>query len=158
MTLFLLIALASQPSPPSISVSVLARQVAEGKPSSTVHYFTVRCSGPKDCTLEVVTVNNCFFSSPMNKKSAQWPHVETASTQNRDLVIDSLSPSRINLRWLPDTETTASLSFELDPSSGQRIAFGGSVLKNSSILGRVISFSYVAVLEPTKSDCAFWAP
>ena len=130
-----------------------AQQVEGEEVSDRIHYIDLICQG-RECSLEIISVNDCI---PMlHDGMTQRPYVERATTRDKTLKIDRLTPTVVEVSWFPDDLTVAKFSFTKEKFG--RTVFTGVVVKNSVILNRIINFSYRQTLKPIEPKCPFGPP
>lgn len=149
-------------TPPHGTLSVAYRQMADGKLSESVHHVELRC-WDAHCSLTILTLNQCMESSA---GLAFYPKIQRSSTDNGDLTVrrrasgvveveEVLDEARFLYRFSYRERNDPPLAQQVGLSSsrffGPLTGFSGSVVKNSDVLGKVVSWDMV----PLKGEWAF---
>jgi hypothetical protein len=147
---------------PNGTLSVAYRQVEQGKPSDSVHQVELSCWEGR-CSLSTLTLNQCLNSSD---GPAFFPKVQRSSTGDGDLVVRSVGTGalqaeetmdgarfmyRFNYRERSDPALAKTLRLSSARFFSGLTGFSGSVVKNSDVLGKVISWD----ISPLKGAFVF---
>jgi hypothetical protein len=140
--------------PPNGSLKVAYRQLSEGKLSESVHHITLWC-GDGRCSLTTLSLNQCGQSG---KKGEFYPRVERTSTQegnlfltettNGELGAEEKHPEatfkyRFTYKVRQDPELSKIFRSKQTRWFGDLTGFTGAVVKDSSVLGKIISWELI---------------
>jgi len=157
----------AQPSVPNGTLRVAYRQLSNGELSKSVHQLQLSCWNGA-CSMTALTLNQCadfpdgrFF----------YPQVERSSTREGNLSVRSQGDT-VLIAEEKDAETTFRYRFEYTIKLNERLqkelglqfnkffgyltGFSGAAVKDSTILGQVISWDLVPLqgrFPRIKLDC-----
>jgi hypothetical protein len=173
--LLFLAATARAQTPPNGVLEVGYRQLQDGKLSDSVHLLTLQCWDGQ-CSLTTVSVNQC---SPTSAGRGFYPKPERTSTFEGNLSVVETTPGSLiaeekhpatvfKYRFAYETRSNPDLSQQLGLKTIKYIVgltgFSGSAIKDSAILGKVISWELVplrgavALVEPKCKIAVFGVP
>jgi hypothetical protein len=140
--------------PPNGSLKVAYRQLLEGKLSESIHHLVLWC-GDGQCNLTTLTLNQC---GSWDERKVFYPKVERTSTEERNLSVTELS-SGVLAAEERHAETTFKYRFTYKPRTDPKLSkltrlqgtrwfgdltgFSGAVVKDSSIMKKVVSWELV---------------
>lgn len=151
-----------QAIPPNGTLTVAYRQMEQGKLSESVHQVELSCWDGR-CSLSSLTLNQCL---PSSDGPAFFPKVQRSSTEEGDLIVrvieagtleaeESMDGARFLYRFSYQERNDSTLAKLVQLSSARFFTgvtgFSGSVIKNSDVLGKIISWD----MSPLKGAFAF---
>jgi hypothetical protein len=172
---FLHVSIAQAQIPPNGTLEVGYRQLQDGKLSDSVHVLHLFCSDGR-CSLTTLSVNQCY---PTAQGEGFYPKVERTSTDEGNLSVsettlgsliaeERYSATIFKYRFSYETYDNVNLSKRLGLTTTRYVSrltgFSGSVVKDSAILGKVVSWELVplrgaiALVEPKCKMAVFGVP
>ena len=146
----------AQPPVPNGILKVAYRQLTGGKLSDSVHQTELFCWNSV-CSLSVLTLNRCM-------DGAFYPAIERFSTLEGNLSVSRPKSDTVLIVDVKLPDITLEYRFEYAIKSdeqsnkffGDLTGFSGAAVKNSTILGRIISWDFVPLqgrYPKIKLDC-----
>jgi hypothetical protein len=140
--------------PPNGSLNVAYRQLSEGQLSESVHHIKLLC-GDGRCSITTLSLNQCGRSG---KRGEFYPKVERTSTQEGNLFLWEITNGELSAEEKhPEASFKYRFTYKVrqDPGLskitrnkqtrwfGDLTGFSGAAIKDSSILGKVISWEMI---------------
>lgn len=139
---------------PDMLLRVAYRQLQDGVPSRSVHHVTLACF-TQQCALTTLTLNQCFGEEKVLgvvvDKGKMYPKVQTASTLDRDVRVYLERPGVVVAEWSVEGAVLRhQFLYKRGPASAsvpqgwpKLTGFSGTVVKDSSILGKTVTWQMV---------------
>lgn len=154
-----------QQSVPDATLDVTVRQREQGTLDRAMHILELRCFDGQ-CSLTSITLNQCMQSG--EGRPAFYPKVQRSSTAERNLAVRNEGRTLIVRESGVDMggDYVNNFRFEYATPTKGRVAtgllsFSGGFVKNSTILGRVITIEYVPLqnsFQVVGLDCGALLP
>jgi hypothetical protein len=140
--------------PPNGDLTIAYRQLTEGKLSEGVHHISLSCSDGR-CSITTLSLNQC---GPSSRGKAFYPQVVRTSTEEgtlwlKETVNGELSAEekysgatfkyRFTYKVRQDPELSNMIRSKQTRWFGDLTGFSGAVVKDSSILGKIISWQLI---------------
>jgi hypothetical protein len=146
---------------PDVNLRVAVRQKEDGKLGKSLHIVHLSC-WQGDCALTWLTLNQC--TAAVDGKAAFPPKIERSSTREGTLQVLALGDVIEVKETDPDATTTLRIGYKKRANAvraTQVTSFSGGFVKQSDILGKVITVEYIPFLgaySAMKLDCAVLLP
>ena len=145
---------------PDVNLRVAVRQKEDGKLGKSLHIVHLSC-WQGDCALTWLTLNQC--TAAVDGKAAFHPKIERSSTREGTLQVLALGDVIEVKETDPDVTTTLRIGYKKRGvgRATQVTSFSGGFVKQSDILGKVITVEYIPFLgaySAMKLDCAVLLP
>lgn len=157
--------LAGQQRVPDAVLEVTVRQKEQGKVERGLHVLELKCFEGR-CALTSISLNQCAESG--EGKAAFYPKVQRSSTADGNLVVSNEGRTLIVREAGSDLGGDYVNNFRFEyalPATGQPatqlLGFSGGFVKNSAILGKVITIEYVPLpkaIQVLPLDCGALLP
>jgi len=152
---------ASEVPIPDVNLRVAVRQKEDGKLGKSLHIVHLSC-WQGDCSLTWLTLNQCIGA--VGGKAAFPPKIERSSTRDGTLQVNPLGDVIEIKETDPDVTTTLRIGYKKRANAvvaRQVTSFSGGVVKNSDVLGKVITVEYIPFMgaySAMQLDCAVLLP
>lgn len=146
---------------PDVHLGFTVQKSAEGKLDPAYHRWSITCWGG-EYRLIVVTINRCVNYKEISTFTL---HIDYASTIERTLKVVNLPNNILYFEDTSNAETiiTARIGYAAPMTFGKQtwfnsvVSFSGGAVKNSSILGKVITWELIPLKndEVQRLDCEY---